>query len=58
MVYRDPRDGAGLLEGLMMTDWAETCRPDIYIIVYKTNVVLLTEVYYLILHIIWYHQNL
>jgi len=30
-----------------MTDYVETCRPDIYTIVYKINVVLLTEVLYL-----------
>ena len=30
-----------------MTDWAETCRPDIYNIVYKINVVLLADVKYL-----------
>ena len=36
------------LEGLRMTDQVETCRPDIYTSVYKINVVLLTDVQYLL----------
>jgi len=32
-----------------MTEYVETCRPDIYIIVYKINVVLLTDVEYIYL---------
>jgi len=30
-----------------MTYWVEKCRPDIYAILYKINVVLLTDVLYL-----------
>ena len=35
-----------------MTYYVETCRPDIYTIVYKINVVLLTDVQYLFEQII------
>ena len=35
------------LEGLRMTDQVETCHPDIYTIIYKINIVLLTGVWYL-----------
>jgi len=39
--------GSVFLEGLRMTDWVETCRPDIYSVVYEMKVLLLTDVLYL-----------
>ena len=38
-------------KGLRMTYWVEICRPDMYTFVYKTNVVLMTDVEYLFVNV-------